>query len=281
MSKKMFDRLGAAFSRKVTKSYSTSFSIGIALLHKSIRADIYSIYAYVRFADEIVDTFHDYDKKALLEDFIKQTYQAIDQKISLNPVLNQFQHTVNRYRIDHDLVEAFLQSMCMDLDCNQHDRASYEKYIVGSAEVVGLMCLQVFCKGDKTEYMQLAPYARRLGAAFQKVNFLRDLQADKEGLGRNYFPQWQDGQPFDDEIKKNILAEIKEDFKSARVGICMLPSCCKSGVYAAYVYYKALLLKIGQTPSNKLMNSRIRINNALKLLLLFYAGLKVKLNQVQ
>ncbi len=281
MSLELFDRLTAGFSKKVTITYSTSFSIGIALLSKSIRQDIYAIYAYVRFADEIVDTFHDFDKKKLLDDFVRQTYCAIDQQISLNPVLHQFQHTVNAYEIDRDLIDSFLYSMRMDLEQKDYNQQSYEQYIVGSAEVVGLMCLHVFVKGDKKLYNELSPYARRLGAAFQKVNFLRDLKADTDGLGRRYFPDWQVGVAFNEEIKRKILTEIKEDFTVARVGICKLPDCCKSGVYAAYVYYKALLLKIGYTPSNRLINTRIRINNGLKILLLFYAEMRVKLKQIQ
>lgn len=281
MSKVLFDRVANEFSKKVTTTYSTSFSIGISLLHESIRDDIYAIYAFVRFADEIVDTFHDYDKNKLLENFSAQTYEAIDQGISLNPVLHRFQQTVNAFQIDHELIDSFLFSMKMDLDQTSHTKESYEKYIVGSAEVVGLMCLQVFVKGDKELYHQLTPFARRLGAAFQKVNFLRDIKADSMGLGRQYFPEWQVGIPFDEKIKAQVLQDIKEDFKIAREGICKLPTCCKAGVYAAYVYYKALLLKIAQTPSTRLMEARIRINNATKFLLLCYAGVRVRLNQVR
>ena len=277
----LFHKMSRDCSKIMAAQYSTSFNHAIQLLRPSIRPHIFSIYGFVRLADEIVDSFHQINKQDLLQQCKLQTFQAIDTGLSLNPILNSFQLTVNEFKIDTGLITCFFDSMQTDLHQHSYDKEGYHKYIYGSAEVVGLMCLTVFCEGNNDLFDQLKPGACALGAAFQKVNFLRDLQADKEGLGRNYFPQWQDGQPFDDEIKKNILAEIKEDFKSARVGICMLPSCCKSGVYAAYVYYKALLLKIGQTPSNKLMNSRIRINNALKLLLLFYAGLKVKLNQVQ
>ena len=281
MSKELFDRLANDFSKKVTTTYSTSFSIGISLLNKSIRSDIYAIYAFVRFADEIVDTFHGYDKRCLFENFCKQTYDAIDQRISLNPVLHHFQQTVNTYRIDRELIDTFLSSMRMDLDYTNHTKETYEKYIVGSAEVVGLMCLQVFVHGDKSLYQELSPYARQLGAAFQKVNFLRDIKADSQGLGRQYFPEWQTSEVFNEQIKAKVLAEIKQDFKIAREGICQLPVCCKTGVYAAYVYYKALLIKINQTPSNRLMETRIRVSNFSKLVLLFYAGLRVKFNQVR
>ncbi|MEP7322470.1 MAG: phytoene/squalene synthase family protein [Saprospiraceae bacterium] len=277
----LFDRVAKDFSKKVTTTYSTSFSIGISLLDQGIRDDIYAIYAFVRFADEIVDTFHFYDKRSLLEDFCKQTYMAVSQKISMNPVLHQFQQTVNKYQIDSELIDAFLNSMKMDLDFACHSQSSYEEYIVGSAEVVGLMCLKVFVQGDQSLYCSLTPYARRLGAAFQKVNFLRDIKADAMGLGRQYFPTWKEGEPFDEIIKQQVLYDIREDFKIAREGICKLPIGCKVGVYAAYVYYKALLLKIGNTPSSQLMEARIRVDNFSKLLLLCYAGVRVKLNYVR
>ncbi|MDZ4708341.1 MAG: phytoene/squalene synthase family protein [Saprospiraceae bacterium] len=278
MNYQTFERVTQECSRQVTTAYSTSFSIGISLLNKSVRNDIYAIYAYVRFADEIVDTFHDFDKAGLLNNFIVQTYDAISQGISLNPILHQFQKAVNAYQIDKKLLESFLNSMIMDLEKKDHTRESYEHYIVGSAEAVGLMCLQVFCKGDLALYNQLAPFASRLGAAFQKVNFLRDIRADTEGLGRYYFPHWQSKEDFSEEVKGKLLDEIRQDFKYAREGISRLPDCCKTGVYAAYVYYKALLIKIARTPSKKLACSRVRINNITKLALLFYAGIRVKLS---
>lgn len=278
MNYQLYEKVTRECSRKVTTAYSTSFSIGISLLNKSIRSDIYAIYAYVRLADEIVDTFHDFDKAVLLENFIVQTREALCQKISLNPILHQFQRTVNTYGIDQQLIDSFLNSMRMDLDQKEHSRESYERYIVGSAEAVGLMCLQVFCKGDRALYDRLAPSACRLGAAFQKVNFLRDIQADTEELGRNYFPHWPADGQFTEDTKIRLIQEIRQDFKSAREGICRLPDDCKTGVYAAYVYYKALLIKIARTPSKKLARSRIRINNLTKLALLFYAGLRVKLS---
>ncbi len=281
MSLQLFNNITQDFSKKVTKSYSTSFSLGISLLSKDIQKDIYAVYAYVRFADEIVDTFHEYDKEALLNDFIVQTYKALNEKISLNPVLHQFQITINNYQIDKNLIDTFLSSMRMDLNLTTCTREAYEEYIIGSAEVVGLICLQIFLKGDKKRYADLSPYARRLGAAFQKINFLRDLQADYSGLGRRYFPQWKPDSAFDENIKSEILDEIKEDFKIARQGICKLPSNSKLGVYAAYVYYKALLLKIIRTPSEKLMNTRIRINNYTKLALLIFASMRIKLKQVE
>lgn len=281
MSLQLYHHITQGFSKTVTKSYSTSFSLGISLLSKDIRKDIYAIYAYVRFADEIVDTFHDYDKEALLNDFIAQTYKALHDKISLNPVLHQFQLTINTYQVEKQLIDAFLQSMRMDLSLTSCTRESYEKYIVGSAEVVGLMCLQVFLKGDKNKYEELSPYARRLGAAFQKINFLRDIKADSIGLGRRYFPQWNQDRAFDEDIKSEIVSEIKEDFKVARIGICKLPSNSKLGVYAAYVYYKALLIKINRTSSEKLIHSRIRISNYTKLALLLFASMRIKLKQVE
>lgn len=281
MSLTLFNHITQEFSKRVTKSYSTSFSLGISLLSKDIQKDIYAIYAYVRFADEIVDTFHDFDKEALLNDFIHQTYKAIDDKISLNPVLHQFQITINNYKIDQSLIDAFLQSMRMDLKLTSCTRETYEQYIIGSAEVVGLMCLQVFLKGDKNKYESLAPYARRLGAAFQKINFLRDLKADSTGLGRRYFPQWQHDNSFNENIKTDIIKEIKEDFKIARQGICMLPQNSKLGVYAAYVYYKALMTKINRTSSERLLTSRIRISNYTKIALLIFASLRIKLKQVE
>ncbi len=281
MSVNLYDHITQRFSKRLTQAYSTSFSMGIFLLSNDIKADIYAVYAYVRIADEIVDTFHDYDKATLLDEFILQTYQAIDRKISVNPVLHQFQKTINKYDVDKSLIDAFLKSMKMDLEFNIYSRKAYEEYIVGSAEVVGLMCLQIFLKGDKVKYNELAPYARKLGAAFQKINFLRDLKADSIGLGRRYFPQWQCNDTFDERVKTEILEEIRSDFKIAREGICMLPSCCKFGVYAAYVYYKALLIKISRTPSSRILETRIRINNFIKLLLLFYAGIRIKLNQVK
>lgn len=281
MSVELFNKLSQNFSKQVTHAYSTSFSVGISLLSKEIRPDIYAIYGFVRFADEIVDTFHAYDKVHLLDDFVKQTNEAIENKISMNPILNQFQHTINKYSIDRSLVDTFIQSMRLDLCQTSYNKTDYETYIVGSAEVVGLMCLQIFVKGDKEKYNTLQPFARRLGAAFQKINFLRDLKADSAGLGRRYFPQWQCEHAFTDEVKKDILVEIKNDFKVAREGICKLPNRCKLGVYAAYVYYKALLMKIEHTPSNKLLESRIRINNFFKLLLVAYAGLNIKLNRVK
>lgn len=276
MSRELFDQVSQSCSKLVTQAYSTSFSIGIRLLHPTVRPHIYAIYGFVRLADEIVDSFHDFDKRELLDQFVLQTEEALEKKISLNPILHQFQRTVNTYDIDRKLIDAFLHSMKMDLDKKNHSRESYEEYILGSAEVVGLMCLQVFCEGDKILYSRLAPHAQRLGAAFQKVNFLRDIQADQTGLGRHYFPHWEEGQAFSEEIKAQIITEIKNDFKAGREGIVQLPRSCKTGVYAAYVYYRALLIRIAQTPSSRLVQSRIRINNGLKLLLLLYAGFRIK-----
>ncbi|MBZ0246540.1 MAG: phytoene/squalene synthase family protein, partial [Cyclobacteriaceae bacterium] len=231
--KELYDKNAIKCSRLTTKAYSTSFSLGILCLHKELRDPIYSIYGFVRFADEIVDTFHHYDKKSLLESFKKETYKAIDEKISLNPILQSFQLTVHQFNIDHILIEQFLNSMEMDLNEKTHNQKSYEEYILGSAEVVGLMCLKVFCNGDSASYDQLKPMAMRLGSAFQKINFLRDLKADYEGMGRSYFPG-VNLDVFDDISKSKIEESIAEDFREGFKGIQQLPKKSKLGVYVAY-----------------------------------------------
>jgi phytoene synthase len=275
--KELFDKVSLRCSRLTTKAYSTSFSLGIRCLDPQLRDPIYSIYGFVRFADEIVDTFHDFDKARLLEKFRDDTYEAIQGKISLNPILNSFQHTVNRFGIDQVLIEQFLCSMKMDLFRTEHDEETFKEYILGSAEVVGLMCLKVFCEGDKKEYEKLKPYAMSLGAAFQKINFLRDLNADYLGMGRLYFPGI-DLDHFNDQTKKSIEECIAADFRHAYVGIKQLPRSARFGVYIAYVYYRALFKKIRNTPSHKVMNSRIRIPNPHKAQLLAYSFLRHQFN---
>ncbi|MEZ4946159.1 MAG: phytoene/squalene synthase family protein [Cyclobacteriaceae bacterium] len=277
--KELYDKNAIKCSRLTTKAYSTSFSLGILCLHKELRDPIYSIYGFVRFADEIVDTFHQYDKKALLDNFKKETYKAIDDKISLNPILQSFQLTVHQYNIDHILIEQFLHSMEMDLNEKSYDQKSFEEYVLGSAEVVGLMCLKVFCNGDASTYDHLKPMAMRLGSAFQKINFLRDLNADYIGMGRSYFPGI-DLDAFNDDAKKQIEDSIAEDFQEGYKGIQQLPRGSKLGVYVAYLYYLSLFKKIRNTPSEYVMKKRIRIRNRHKFSILFFSYLKHQLNLI-
>jgi phytoene/squalene synthetase len=254
-------------SKLVTQRYSTSFSMGIRAFDKEYRMPIYAIYGFVRFADEIVDTFHDFDKKQLLEEFRKDTFKAIATGISLNPILHSFQMVVNEYQIDFDLIEAFLDSMEMDLyKTNYENKELYDKYIYGSAEVVGLMCLQVFCTNDRALYESLKPAARSLGAAFQKVNFLRDMTSDLEERGRVYFPGI-DFNNFDEKDKEAIVADIQKDFDDALEGIRQLPKGARRGVYLAYVYYLQLFKKIKQAPIQRLLSERIRVRDSHKALL--------------
>ena len=275
--KQLFDTVSIKCSRLTTKTYSTSFSIGILCLGKALRDPIYAIYGFVRFTDEIVDSFHDYDKKELLERFKKETYLAIDEKISLNPILNSFQATVNEYAIEKELIDRFLISMEMDLEQKEYDSEGLKQYILGSAEVVGLMCLRVFCNGNAGSYEKLKPYAMSLGSAFQKVNFLRDLDADFVGMGRAYFPGL-DMNRFDDQYKKLIEESIESDFHNGYLGIRQLPHSSRFGVYVAYVYYLSLFRKIKNTPSAKILQSRIRIRNRHKVALLAYSYFKHQLN---
>jgi len=254
-------------SKLITNRYSTSFSLGIKMLAKRYHFPIYGIYGFVRLADEIVDTFHDYDKNLLLDRFRQDTYLAIEEKISTNPVLNAFQHVVNTYSIENELIDAFLDSMEMDLKMEKHDAQSYDTYIFGSAEVVGLMCLRVFCEGDEKKYEILREPARSLGKAFQKVNFLRDMKSDFVERGRVYFPG-VDFQLFDNETKKRIEADITADFDHAYQGIMQLPEGAKTGVYLAYVYYRRLFHKIVQLSADKLCERRIRVPDNQKFALL-------------
>ena len=276
--KELFDRISHRSSRMVTKSYSTSFSLGIMLLDKSLHKHIYAIYGFVRFADEIVDTFHDYDKRYLLNDFKRQTYDAIEHGISLNPILNSFQSTVNEFQIGRELIDTFLNSMEMDINpAESYNQVLYEKYILGSAEVVGLMCLKVFCNGDQEMYSSLKYEAMKLGSAFQKINFLRDLKADYYHLGRVYFPG-VDMVQFNDTIKAQIEADIEKDFHTGYEGIVRLPKKARFGVYVAYVYYYSLFQRIKGTEAEAILKKRIRISNRDKYGLLVRSYLKHSFN---
>lgn len=273
----LFHEVSQDCSRITTEKYSTSFSSAIRLLHKDLHAPIFNIYGFVRFADEIVDTFHAHNKAALLDEFSKATYDAIVRGISLNPILHSFQLTVNQYNIDRSLIDAFLHSMRLDLDKRSYDRNGYEEYIYGSAEVVGLMCLSVFCEGNKAQYEHLKPFAQSLGAAFQKVNFLRDLKADYEGLERVYFPGC-DFSNFTQRDKAAIEADIQKDFDHAYTGIQQLPVKARFGVYVAYQYYLSLFRKIRKLQPQRIMQHRIRIPDYSKMMILAKAGLRSHLN---
>lgn len=275
--KRLFDEVSFESSKLTTKAYSTSFSMGISLLDKSIRKHVYAIYGFVRFADEIVDTFHDYPKAELLQKFREDTVLAIEQGISLNPILNAFQHTVNEYSIDWELIDTFLKSMEMDLNPVDYDQSNYETYILGSAEVVGLMCLKVFCYGDEELYQKAKPQAMSLGSAFQKINFLRDAQEDYEKLGRTYFPG-VDLSNFDNATKKQIEKDIEHDFKEGFKGIQMLPKSSRFGVYIAYVYYYKLFRKIQGLDASEILKSRIRIPNKRKYTLFVGSYVRHNLN---
>ncbi len=264
-------------SRLITRRYSTSFSLGIRVFDKKFRMPIYAVYGFVRFADEIVDTFHGYPKASLLERFREDTYRAIEEGISLNPVLHAFQEVVNRYGIERELIDAFLDSMEMDLHHSIYGKGLYEKYIYGSAEVVGLMCLRVFCEGDRAKFERLKAPARSLGAAFQKINFLRDLKSDFDDRGRVYFPG-VDFNNFTSEDKIRIEAEIKKDFDDALTGILQLPKGARFGVYLAYVYYLNLFKKIRSTAAAKVKEQRIRVNDGKKLVLLFSSAVRMRFN---
>jgi phytoene/squalene synthetase len=276
----LFDELSYSCSKKVTNSYSTSFSSAVNMLSPSIRPAIHSIYGFVRFADEIVDTFHKWNKSFLIDKFEKDFYLALDMGISLNPILNSFQHTVSKYNIDLELVDAFMKSMKMDLEKKDYEtKEEYEEYIYGSADVVGLMCLKVFVNGDDKKYDELKDSAMRLGSAFQKVNFLRDLKSDLELLDRSYFPDI-DLKNLTQIDKHKIIAEIENDFHQAYEGIIRLPNTSKFGVYTAFVYYKRLLNKLKKTPSAEIMETRISVNNYAKMGLLVKSYFNVKLNLV-
>jgi phytoene/squalene synthetase len=267
MSIQLFDKTSKEISKRISLNYSTSFSLGIKLLSKDFRWAVFATYGFVRLADEIVDTFHGFNKARMLSDFKFQTYQAIEEGISINPVLHSFQMAANQFGIGRDLIEPFFQSMEEDLNKSTHDISSYNEYIYGSAEVVGLMCLRIFCKGNEQEYSKLLPAARSLGAAFQKVNFLRDIKSDIEERGRVYFPE-VNFEYFTDEDKMTIIKDVKLDFEKSLIGIKQLPLGCRLGVYTAYIYYLKLLEKIERTTATEIMNKRIRIRNSQKIVLL-------------
>lgn len=275
--KALFDTVSIKCSKLTTTSYSTSFSLGIKLLDKQFRDPIYAVYGFVRFADEIVDTFHDYNKEYLLNKFRQDTYEAIDQKISLNPILNSFQQVVHQYNIDRELIDTFLDSMAMDLHKQEYNLAQYEKYILGSAEVVGLMCLKVFTNGDQDLYEELEYYAMKLGSAFQKINFLRDLKDDYKIMGRTYFPGIN-FEAFNESEKVKIERDIEADFAMGFSGIKQLPKNSRFGVYLAYVYYYALFKKIKNTPANRILNERIRVPDNEKYSILLRSYLKHSFN---
>ena len=273
--KKIFDTVSYRSSEITTKLYSTSFSFGIKALDGKLHKSIYAIYGFVRLADEIVDTFHNFNKEALLLKFKHDTHEAIEDKISLNPILNCFQDVVNSYSIDLDLVDTFLDSMEMDLNPIKYDKLKYEKYILGSAQVVGLMCLKVFLNGNEVKYNELKPHAMSLGSAFQKINFLRDIKADYTNLGRTYFPN-VDMTTFSEEDKVNIESDIQKDFAHALIGVKKLPKSSRAGVYLTYVYYYKLFEKIQSISYSKILSQRIRINNFRKMYLVLGTILKSK-----
>lgn len=275
--KSTFDKLSVSISRQTTRTYSTSFSMGIYFLKNSLHDAIYSIYGFVRLADEIVDSFSGYDQKRLLEKFTEETYEALENKISVNPVLNAFQAAVNEYGIPKELIETFLKSMEMDLQKVDYTDQKYKQYILGSAEVVGLMCLRVFTAEKPELYEELESFAMKLGAAFQKVNFLRDMEDDYVLLGRTYFPN-VDMLNFSTDAKVRIEMDIEEDFKTGLRGIKKLPNSSKGGVYLAYVYYRSLFKKIKKLPAHRILNERIRINNGKKLTLMFNSLVINKMN---
>ncbi len=279
--KQLFDQTSSDCSKLITRKYSTSFSLAVKMLSPTIRSAIYNIYGFVRFADEIVDTFHDYDKEQLLADFEEEYYKSLKNGISLNPILNSFQATVKQYNITDDLVSAFLKSMKADLSKTIYKtKEEYDEYIYGSADVVGLMCLKVFVNGDEERYNELKEPAMRLGSAFQKVNFLRDLKADFEQLNRSYFPN-VNLESLDAESKQLIIQEIEDDFDFAfNEGILKLPVEAKFGVYMAYRYYRRLLKKLSKVPSSQIIETRVRISDPMKINLLARSYVKYKLNMI-
>jgi phytoene/squalene synthetase len=279
--KSIFDKVSNDCSKLVIKRYSTSFYFSSSLLSKTIRQDIFNIYSFVRLADEIVDTFHEYPKQELLEDFEKELWRSVDNKISLNPILNSFQHTVNKYSIPKDLINSFLDSMKMDLEKKEYNSVEeYKKYIYGSADVVGLMCLKVFVKGSESSFSELSPFAISLGSAFQKVNFLRDLKDDSNVLNRVYFPN-VDMNNFNEKSKKEIILEIEKDFANSVKGIVKLPKNSKFAVYIAYRYYNKLLKKLKRTSSENIVKKRIRIHNLQKFIVIARSYVKYQLNLIQ
>ena len=279
--KYIFDKVSNDCSKLVIKKYSTSFYFSSSLLSKTVRQDIFNIYGFVRLADEIVDTFHDFPKKELLEDFEKELWRSLENKISLNPILNSFQFTVNKYSIPKDLISSFLDSMKMDLEKKEYNSVEeYKKYIYGSADVVGLMCLRVFVDGSENQYDELSEFAISLGSAFQKVNFLRDLKNDSNILNRVYFPN-VDMNNFTEESKKEIILEIEKDFKNAVKGIVRLPKNSKFAVYIAYRYYLKLLKKLKRVSSENIVKKRVRIHNLQKFAVIVRSYVKYQLNLIK
>ncbi len=275
----LFDSTALKVSQLVTERYSTSFTLGIKTLDKKFRSPVFGIYGFVRYADEIVDTFHNHDKKALLDKFTSDTYDAIHEKLSFNPILHAFQSVVNQYHIEKELIDAFLHSMEMDIDQHEYNEDGYQEYIYGSAEVVGLMCLRVFCEGNDAEYQSLKAPARRLGAAFQKVNFLRDIKSDFKERGRTYFPG-VDFDSFSQQCKNQIEEDIQQDFDAAYEGIKRLPKGARLGVYLAYIYYQSLFTKIKRLPVSKVMTERVRIPDTKKFMLLCQTYLRHSFNSL-
>jgi phytoene synthase len=275
----LFDETCFECSKLITTKYSTSFSMGINAFDKRFRYPVYAIYGFVRYADEIVDTFYDHDQRELIDEFKVETFKAIDRGISTNPVLQSFQQVVNQYNIEKELIEAFLVSMKMDLDKTAYDDAGYKTYIYGSAEVIGLMCLRIFCDNDNVLYDQLVPKAMSLGSAFQKINFLRDIKSDFEDRGRTYFPE-VDFNNFSEADKRLIEADIKNDFDDALIGIKLLPKGSRLGVYVAYIYYLQLFKKIRATAACTIMEKRIRVSDSHKMSLYFKALMHQKLNVI-
>lgn len=276
----LYNNVSYKCSKLVTKSYSTSFSLGVSLLHRDFVMPVHAIYGFVRFADEIVDTFHSNNKRELLDRFVNDTHDAIKNKISLNPILHSFQDTVNKYNIDIELIDTFLRSMEMDLNKNNYNKAGFEEYILGSAEVVGLMCLKIFVEGDEQKYLELKHDAMKLGSAFQKINFLRDLKADVHTLGRAYFPGF-DPNNFNSITKKEIESDIQKDFDDGLRGIKQLPRKARLGVYLAYIYYISLFKKIQNTPPEKVMHTRIRISDSKKYMLFMGSYFKHQFNIIK
>ena len=277
--KAIFDKVSNDCSEITTKSYSTSFSLGIKILDKRLHNPIYGIYGFVRFADEIVDSFHNYNKKELFKKYKDDTYLGIKNKISLNPIINSFQEVVNKFKIDHSLIESFLDSMEMDLEDQNYDENTYKKYILGSAEVVGLMCLTIFVNGDQNKYNELKPYAMKLGSAFQKINFLRDVNDDYKTLGRTYFPE-VNMENFNKSDKLKIENEIENEFIEGLKGIRMLPNTSKGGVYLAYKYYYNLFKKIKKIPAQQILEKRTRISNFRKFTILVSSMIKYHSKQI-
>lgn len=275
----LYDQISYEFSKRLTRKYSTSFSLGIHMLDSKLHESIYAIYGFVRIADEIVDTFHQHDKESLFRRFCDDTYFAIDNKISTNPILNSFQDTVNKFQIDRKLIAAFLKSMEMDLSLSKYDEGGYKEYIYGSAEVVGLMCLKVFCQDQPEKYEKLVAPACSLGSAFQKINFLRDLKSDFQDRGRTYFPGIA-YENFDDSQKALLEKDIEQDFKDAWKGVLQLPKGSKLGVMVAYIYYISLFKKIRRIPANRIKEERIRINNFQKIGLLLRTWFQYKLKMI-